>query len=655
MFERLLRGGATVVIGVLGLAVPIAHAQVSAQSNGIPDAQTINLHADYQRALPTAKAGQPSGVVYPLGHGPASAAAAANRCPSGTGIEPNCQLQYNGGKIQTNPQIYLLLWGPKWSTSAERGSATYLESFYQGLGMQPSDTWSATTSQYTGTNGLPVFGTSTQFMGTYNDTSTPPYGVTDSQLAAEADAFARDHGLTGNLNAQVIVATQEGTCPQGFYAPTCDNGHGYYCAWHTNTPNTGVTFTNLPYLLQAGYACGENFLNSTSRGKYDGLSMVGGHEYAETITDPVPDTGWIDRSDNVSGGEIGDKCAWGGTSWGSQDPFGNVTLPTGTFAMQSLWSNTAGKCVMKPTAPDQVSPINLATQTAKTGDAYSLAVHAKSSTGAPLGYRATGLPPGLSMNTTTGKISGTPLMVIATLVTVSAGDTTGAMQSATFQLTVVAGKDTVYVTNPGYQVDRANQSVSLQIAGYSSTGKKLTYHATALPPGLSISSTTGLISGRLKMLATTFVKQVTVTATDSAGKQYTTRFYWTVSPVIGQLRGYRNECASDYLYHNTPGTPAVIDPCNSTLRERWTLGPNYELISNGLCLTDPHNGRWGTKLTLTTCHGYATQQWYHQTNGQYVVAWHRLCLTDPHWSTTAGTQLILQSCRDWQNQRWTRP
>ena len=45
--------------------------------------------------------------------------------------------------------------------------------------------------------------------------------------------------------------------------------------------------------------------------------MVAGHEYAESITDPFPDSGWYDSNDNVSGGEIGDKCAWGAGNWGA--------------------------------------------------------------------------------------------------------------------------------------------------------------------------------------------------------------------------------------------------------------------------------------------------------------------------------------------------
>ncbi len=125
--------------------------------------------------------------------------------------------------------------------------------------------------------------------------------------------------------------------------------------------------------------------------------------------------------------------------------------------------------------------------------------------------------------------------------------------------------------------------------------------------------------------------------------------------VTGQIRGYQNHCATDTGYSNKPGTSVTISPCNALLREKWTIGAHGELTIHGLCLTDPGNGLWRTKVNLQPCQGQANQQWTHRANGEYTVAVHGLCLTDPRWSTTTGTQLIIQSCRDWTNQRWTQP
>jgi len=64
------------------------------------------------------------------------------------------------------------------------------------------------------------------------------------------------------------------------------------------------------------------------------VTIVEGHEYAETITDQNPAGGWID----LGGEETADKCAWLQTGSGK---VALLTLPTGTFAMQGIWANNA--------------------------------------------------------------------------------------------------------------------------------------------------------------------------------------------------------------------------------------------------------------------------------------------------------------------------
>ncbi|MDA8321268.1 MAG: putative Ig domain-containing protein, partial [Actinomycetota bacterium] len=493
-----------------------------------------------------------------------------------------------------------------------------------------------------------------EYMGVYQDIKTPPTGTTETQFAAEADAFATAHGLTGDVNAQIVIATQSGTCPNGFGSGgICPSG-GQYCAWHTNSVNTGVTFTNLPYLLDAN-DCGQNFVNVGNAGLYDGFSIVEGHEYAETITDPVPGTGWIDTADQY-GGEIGDKCAWGGSIWGGSAPYGDVTLSTGTFAMQSLWNNAAGACTMSPTT-DTLTVTSPGSQTMTVGQSVSLQIKASSSTGAKLEYYAAGLPAGLSIDASTGLITGKPAATGTGSATVTADDTTGAISTATFTWTVNQAPDTVTVTSPGTQTTTAGQSVSLQIKASSSTGATLTYQAAGLPTGLAIDTSTGLITGTPNTPGT---GSVTLTVTDTTGGKGTATFTWTINPVpppppaTFRIKGYKSECVTDYGYLSAPGTRAVINPCNNLLREKWTTGTGNSLKINGLCLTDPRWGRWGTKLVLDPCTGFKNQNWTLHANGEYTIAVHGLCLTDPRWSTTSGTQLIIQSCRDWANQRWTK-
>ncbi|OKK20532.1 peptidase M4 [Streptomyces sp. CB00455] len=87
---------------------------------------------------------------------------------------------------------------------------------------------------------------------------------------------------------------------------------------------------------------------------------------------------------------------------------------------------------------------------------------------------------------------------------------------------VVSG---VTVTNPGNQTTATGSAVSLQIQASSSNSGALSYAATGLPAGLSINSSTGLISGTATTAGTS---NVTVTVTDSQSKTGTAAFTWTV-------------------------------------------------------------------------------------------------------------------------------
>src|SRR6202022_2951242 len=150
-----------------------------------------------------------------------------------------------------------------------------------------------------------------------------------------------------NRLAQYVVISPTGTNPdnyqtQGFCAWHDYNGDSTLSGGPVTSPYGDIAFTNLPYIPDAGASCGQNFVNASSAGANDGISIVEGHEYAETITDQNPAGGWTDSG----GSENGDKCAWitPGTSGGSFD----LSLPTGTFAMQTTWANAgaggAGPC-----------------------------------------------------------------------------------------------------------------------------------------------------------------------------------------------------------------------------------------------------------------------------------------------------------------------
>jgi hypothetical protein len=89
-----------------------------------------------------------------------------------------------------------------------------------------------------------------------------------------------------------------------------------------------------------------------------------------------------------------------------------------------------------------------------------------------------------------------------------------------------ASGNTVAVANPGSQTSTVGTAVSKQISATDSgSGQTLTFSATGLPAGLSISSS-GLIAGTPTAAATS---TVTVTATDTTGASGSASFSWTVN------------------------------------------------------------------------------------------------------------------------------
>jgi hypothetical protein len=234
-------------------------------------------------------------------------------------------MTYHGGPIQTAPKIYIDLWGNWGSTGDPDGVANYYTSYISGVG---GSQWMSTVTQYTQSNGQAVGNAAGSYAGTWNDTTNKiprlSGGSYQSSLAAEAQRAAAHFG-DYSASASYIIMVPHGVSVSGFGTR--------YCAWHSSTSATGgtIAYTNLPYIPDAGANCGSGSVNSP--GTDDGVSIVGGHEQAETETDPQPNSGWLDSGGN----EIGDKCAWVNLQ--------NTSFSTGSFPTQPLWSNSANGCV----------------------------------------------------------------------------------------------------------------------------------------------------------------------------------------------------------------------------------------------------------------------------------------------------------------------
>jgi hypothetical protein len=130
--------------------------------------------------------------------------------------------------------------------------------------------------------------------------------------------------------------------------------------------------------------------------------------------------------------------------------------PAGTDAAIGL-NTTAWLAGGSTGTPAGVTVTNPGTQTGTVGTAARLQTSASDGAGGTLSYRATGLPSGLSVNASTGLISGTPTTAGTSQVTVTATDSTGPSGSASFTWTIsgAGGGGTQLLGNPGFETGTA--------------------------------------------------------------------------------------------------------------------------------------------------------------------------------------------------------
>ena len=189
------------------------------------------------------------------------------------------------------------------------------------------------------------------------------------------------------------------------------------------------------------------------------------------------------------------------------------SLPVTTLAEKIVRSSTSSTT----TAPTLAAPaftLSSSAQTVEVNNAITTVTNT-STGGAITSYAISpAAPTGLTFNTTTGQLSGTPTSTqSATTYTITGTNASGsASQSFTLTVTVAA---------PAFSISSSAETrvVTTALAGYSitSTGGAISSYALTgtLPAGLSFNTSTGLITGTPTetKTATTY----TITATNSGG------------------------------------------------------------------------------------------------------------------------------------------
>ena len=262
------------------------------------------------------------GVLYHAPHYMVTRENAARRQ-----VQPDILLNYSNGPVLVKPKVFIIFWG--YNTYGDPdGVKTLLKKYAKAMGGSGHNDIYTQYYEKSGSKTVDIKNPRHQFAGAWeDDTNAVPTHPTDAQVAAESLQGVAHFGY--KANASYVVAT-----------PTQHSSTGFgtqWCAYHSATYSGGhlVSYTNLPYMPDAGSSCGSDIISppSDESSTDEGVTIVEGHEYGESVTDPNPPTGWY----NFSQGEIGDICAWQDIE---NDPFAKQS-----FTSQPMFSNATQSCV----------------------------------------------------------------------------------------------------------------------------------------------------------------------------------------------------------------------------------------------------------------------------------------------------------------------
>jgi len=361
-------------------------------------------------------------------------------------------------------------------------------------------------------------------------------------------------------------------------------------------------------------------------------AMVGGHGYSGAPTSPLPgwskqawetewstfegfSSAWDDGSD-ASGMAWAQHIHQGLTSanlsaflywWGSTTPSengdneglleinGSSVLPTGRLWAFANYSRYIHPGAVRIGASSSTSAVNLSAFKNPDGSVAIVALNTGSGSDAiTYSLANTGVANGA---TVTPYLTNSSNNVAAQGATTVAGGAFSATVPGRSLVTyvipggTVTGGNTVTVTSPGNQTGTVGTAISgVQIqAADSGAGQSLTYSATGLPAGLSISGS-GLITGTPTAAGTS---SVTVTATDGTGASGSAAFTWTVtgggtgSGPCGVTYTRTSECPGGFTA-NVTITNTATAPVNG-----WTVAwtfPGDQKISDAWSATTTQNG-----------------------------------------------------------------
>ncbi len=199
-----------------------------------------------------------------------------------------------------------------------------------------------------------------------------------------------------------------------------------------------------------------------------------------------------------------------------------------------------------------------------TGLSFSYQITA---TNNPTSYGASGLPPGLSVSTVTGLVSGTATSSGTSAATISAINASGTGSAA---LTITMNSTAPVITSTSSAMATLGQAFSYRI---TATNNPTSFGASALPGGLSVNTSSGFITGTATATGTSAATIDAINASGTGSAILTIKVIQG-APVINSSLGVRGTVGSQFVYDitatNNPtsfsasGLPAGLSVSNAT-------------------------------------------------------------------------------------------
>jgi len=250
------------------------------------------------------------------------------------------------------------------------------------------------------------------------------------------------------------------------------------------------------------------------------------------------------------------------------------------------------------TAPSTLSVTTTSLPGGTAGSAYSGSIAATGGT-KPYTFSASGLPSGLSIGSSTGAITGTPTAAGTATVAIKVTDSTKpTAQSVTSNLQIAiaaaTGASKLAITTTSLPGGTAGVAYTGTVTASGGT-TPYTFSASGLPSGLTISSSTGAITGSTTTVETATVSVTVTDSTTPTAQTATSSLSITISTAtagvacgnittgnLGSLNGFVPFPVSNAW--NTNIASAAVDPNSATIISALTgsnLHPDFSTPADG--------------------------------------------------------------------------